>query len=449
MVDYDCVVVGAGVSGLLSALTLSKQGLDVLVVEKEPQVGGNLRSYEVDGFQVDTGLHAITHVNDGPLTELMNKYFDVLPKFQPYKDYRIRTSEKLVVFPWTLQDWVNFDVIPQKDRILITSILGSSVAFSVFGGLDRNQSVYDYLKANDFTDKTWKFIDTFCYFMSGKNMRKTPVWRLMKGARYLEERESQFFGDKVIGGIANIGKLLAYDGSYHQAYPTKGVQVITDCIVDSFPRGKVTVKTSEKVLNLGVDEKVKVVETDKRSYRCSFIVYSGYMKELPKICDTISESFKTQLMSLEQSKSITIWLGLSQKLEELNYLGSEVWFESGKSYWAMPTSNYNRFFAPSGCQLVGFTGIVEEQVKKEQKSLYESIYTAIPVLEDKVVMDHVQVSVPEKAAITVGSRFPTPKSEVEGLYLVGTDTDTRSMGVTRASFSILELLKQVRVDKLI
>ncbi len=63
---YDVIIVGGGISGLLSALTLSKHGKKVLALEKGKYLGGNCRSYMVDGFQVDTGVHAITHLNVGP-----------------------------------------------------------------------------------------------------------------------------------------------------------------------------------------------------------------------------------------------------------------------------------------------------------------------------------------------------------------------------------------------
>ena len=40
--DYDALVVGAGVGGMESALTLGDMGFKVLVVEKEPSVGGRM-----------------------------------------------------------------------------------------------------------------------------------------------------------------------------------------------------------------------------------------------------------------------------------------------------------------------------------------------------------------------------------------------------------------------
>ncbi|KAF5426734.1 Phytoene dehydrogenase-related protein [Candidatus Methanophagaceae archaeon] len=71
MTKYEVIVVGAGISGVLAALTLSKHGKSVLVLEKTQYVGGNCNSYTLDGFQVDTGPHAITNLVMGPLKRLM------------------------------------------------------------------------------------------------------------------------------------------------------------------------------------------------------------------------------------------------------------------------------------------------------------------------------------------------------------------------------------------
>jgi len=41
-VSYDCVVIGGGIAGLQASLDLADQGFTVLIVEKEPSIGGNM-----------------------------------------------------------------------------------------------------------------------------------------------------------------------------------------------------------------------------------------------------------------------------------------------------------------------------------------------------------------------------------------------------------------------
>ena len=93
MAEYDVIIVGGGISGLLSALTLSKHGKKVLLLEKDEAVGGNCNSYMVDGFLVDTGPHAITHLREGPLRRLMDEYFTYMPFFVDYGHYYVRTEK--------------------------------------------------------------------------------------------------------------------------------------------------------------------------------------------------------------------------------------------------------------------------------------------------------------------------------------------------------------------
>ena len=55
--EWDVIVIGAGLGGLLSASILARSGRRVLLLERENQVGGRLRSEEVDGFVIDAGAY--------------------------------------------------------------------------------------------------------------------------------------------------------------------------------------------------------------------------------------------------------------------------------------------------------------------------------------------------------------------------------------------------------
>jgi phytoene dehydrogenase-like protein len=114
----------------------------------------------------------------------------------------------------------------------------------------------------------------------------------------------------------------------------------------------------------------------------------------------------------------------------------------------MPISNYDASLAPKDKQLVGFAFFLDENedVKKGIKNAYETIYGAIPSIQDRVEMNHDQLLVPEKAAVTIDGKFADIRSPVKNLYIAGTDTDKRSMGVTRAAYSVIELLKVLNED---
>ncbi len=54
--QFDCVVVGAGLSGLICARELQQSGLKVLIVEKSRGVGGRVATRRIEGTGVDHGL---------------------------------------------------------------------------------------------------------------------------------------------------------------------------------------------------------------------------------------------------------------------------------------------------------------------------------------------------------------------------------------------------------
>ena len=57
--DFDCIVIGAGLSGLTAGRNLQRSGKSVLLIESENEVGGRVRSDLVDGYILDRGFQVI------------------------------------------------------------------------------------------------------------------------------------------------------------------------------------------------------------------------------------------------------------------------------------------------------------------------------------------------------------------------------------------------------
>jgi phytoene dehydrogenase-like protein len=440
---YDAIVVGAGISGLLSALALSKNRKKVLIIERGKYVGGLARSYDVDGYKVDIGPHVITALKDGPLVTLMDRYFDIVPQFIPHENYYVRTHDKFSDFPWTLKEWMLFDILPRKDRLFLVQAITRAIALTLTDDEALNISVHDFMGDLPLSDRTIKFIDAVCHFLTGRNAKETPIWRILRGSGYVEETK---LGPRE--HFSRFIRLARHNGSHNQCYPRGGVEAIVKSAEYSLPKNMVDIRLEEPVTDIHVEDgHVTGVGTPEDSYDANIVVYSGYAKDLPKIVDSaLSPAYAENLGRIKQTTALAIWLGLSSRAQEFSYRGSEIWFEEGKPYWAMPTSNFDPNLAPRGKQLVGFAFVVEDDLKKERQRALDTIYTALPNIERHVEMEHVQVAVPEKAAATVDCYFPSPKSPVDGLYLVGTDTNSNSMGITRASYSVLGCLKFMKED---
>jgi len=450
---YDAIVVGGGIGGLLSALILGKHGKKVLVLEKSDHLGGNCNSYRVDDFWVDTGPHAITHLQKGPLRVLLDKYFDYTPVFVDYGSYYVRTANGIRPVPSNLREFATFDVLPRMDRLMLSQAVTKALTLATFGTDMSKESVYSCLP-HHLSEDTYRFVDTISYFLSGKSMRETSVYRILYGSSFVRNSAiydggHQTIADQLVGQITNItglGRLVTNKTSYAQAYPSGGLKTLLGSVLHSLP-DNVEVKTNTLVRSiLTEDGKASGVSTDDETYDAETIIHSGFAKDLPDLITDLPPDYRALLGKIDQAKSLCIWLGLSKQMKEFDYTGSEVWFKE-KAYWAMPISNYSQGIAPNGKQLVGFMFVIEDSVKSERDRAWETIHHVFPGIEKNIEMVHYQVTTPEKAAVSIDGYIPDVRTPVPNLYLVGTDAAAESMGITRAAYSVIDLLKCMRADR--
>lgn len=79
---YDFTVIGSGISGLVSALVLAKNGYRVRVLEKNHQVGGALQVFSRDKRIFDTGVHYIGGLDKGENLHQIFAYLGILDQLK-------------------------------------------------------------------------------------------------------------------------------------------------------------------------------------------------------------------------------------------------------------------------------------------------------------------------------------------------------------------------------
>ncbi len=447
---YDVVVAGAGVSGLISALALSKEGKKVLVVEKENIVGGLCRSYKVDGYTVDTGPHIITRLDSGPMRVLMDKYFNYLPNFVPFGKYYLRVDNRIKRFPWSVKDWMMFDLLPVEDRsLLMKSII--DIGYMMNTGKDMTKISIKDIMSKNLSKKAVAFLDYLCYFMLGTSPENAPVSRFIDRKEYKTEKPKE----ETNGGISipYVGKLynmLIGGKPSDQYYPKGGIQRIVDCIMHSLPNN-VEVKLGEELLTLNTEpiknngkEKITSVTTTKNEYKTDMAIYSGFSTSIPNLVSKpLPPPYVENLSRIKKVTSLSVWLGLDEHIFKDE--GSEMWVSTTPDKfhtWLIPTSNYDPYLAPKDKHLVGFAFIVPEGMKTEKAKQIarHTIFDNIPALEKHMNMIHYQKLVPEKATWSINAGFGDVQTPIKNLYCVGSDSFKRSMGLTRTGYSILKLL---------
>jgi prolycopene isomerase len=83
--SYDAIVIGSGVGGCVTAGLLARDGARVLVLEKNPQLGGVLASYRRDGFKLDFGSHLIPRGARGTLATALRRAGLDEPRFLTHR----------------------------------------------------------------------------------------------------------------------------------------------------------------------------------------------------------------------------------------------------------------------------------------------------------------------------------------------------------------------------
>lgn len=63
--NYDVVIIGSGLGGLVCGSLLAHEGKSVLVLERQAQPGGCMQSYQRDGLSFDTGFHYVGGLSEG------------------------------------------------------------------------------------------------------------------------------------------------------------------------------------------------------------------------------------------------------------------------------------------------------------------------------------------------------------------------------------------------
>ncbi len=160
--DYKIHIIGAGVSGLIAALTLEKFGYNPIIIEATDSVGGRVKTDIVDGYQLDHGFQVL---------------LDAYPKAKEYLDYEALQLQRFlpgsVLFSrgksQTIGDasrnlsllWptllASAGSVSDKLKILkLNSKLQKTNIESIFKA--PSMSTLEYLKAEGFSDK---MIQTF------------------------------------------------------------------------------------------------------------------------------------------------------------------------------------------------------------------------------------------------------------------------------------------------
>ena len=313
--DFDCIVIGAGLSGLTVSRQLEKLGKSVLLLEATNQVGGRVKSDVVDGYICDRGFQVIN------------------PKYP-------QVAKSGVI------NQLNFKKISSKIRI---DDLNLNIGYSLGSLSNKIGSVSEKLRFLNFvfSKKVSNSREFGMYMSRFSNLYQAALEPFLSGVVLTDPR--QIAADVVQEILQSFVKSLP-------GVPALGV--------GEFPKA-----LAKPIKNLALSEKVEsitanCVNTSKTSYRARYIVVAT---------DSISASkLVTNLSTPQMLASFTSYFSTNEKIANSKNL---VVSKNSKLVNSIVMSEVSKNYAPVGKCLVSatsLTNITEKEFKDELGKLWHT-----------------------------------------------------------------------------
>ena len=261
--DGPVVVVGGGVTGLVTAHLLSESGVQVILVEKHDRVGGLARSYEYDGFVFDFGPHRF-HTENPNIKAYLGRVLQGEVTAFP------RTSE--VYFEGSYYRWP----LHPKNLVQLPPAIAakSAIDLAVNGWKTYGSGTFeDYvlrqygptLYANFFRDYSVKFL--------GIDPREThPDWAKVGLNRAIIDDKLQM---QNLSQLAKSTFLQFNKAEIDFTYPKTGMQLAWDNVRALFEAKGGRVVTGEGARLIGGNGKIDAVEFGNERIEPSLVVWTA------------------------------------------------------------------------------------------------------------------------------------------------------------------------------
>lgn len=326
---HDFIIIGSGLGGLLTAFVLSKKGFKVLVIEKNPKIGGTLQSFKRFGCDFSTGMHYLGSLDEGQMLNKIFKYFGLFNNIE-YKRMDEDTFEIINIggkkFNYPM-GWDNFkkqflEYFPEDEDVfdkylsLINKAINSQSLYSLSqdegdAGADENilmMSAYQTLKSLSPKLDIQNYLAALNFDFGGEK-NKTPF--------YVHALVTNYFvksSHRVVGDSDQIANTLA------DAINLYGGEIIKKQKITKF---------------LFDEEKLIGVETQKgdKYFANKFIsnIHPANTMELIEE-GKIKKMYRKRMMNMENTIS-SITLHIKMKKGSFKYLNHNYQYFKQKDVW--------------------------------------------------------------------------------------------------------------------
>lgn len=451
--DYDAVIVGAGLGGLAAGAALAGEGKKVLVLEKTGVVGGKCCTSMKDGFKMDHASHLLMRSAFGPFTEALkrvNKDKDV--EFYHLDDIMFKIhNERFKVHVSTVLNFMNRLIPSLPLRLMLSMAPFLNKVIAQFSRLFDKISIQDIIKR--YTDSTpfHNGVGWVSFILFGGPYYETPFGELLRTFLDVKADLKMILNEKCMIGYVKDG-LISFPNALREGIEERGgkVQLNTTVSLVLVKDGKVTgvqledgevINADLVISNTGIKETVKFLVGEEH-----------FDKEYTDYCDSLKPGCPAFALRIALDKPVFDYdLVMSIPMESLEEYYHEMWDrnEVPKGLCAIMATSPSRMdprLAPPGKQSVIVIGPLARDRKTwaaYEKVAMDTILDAVPEIKDHIIWYdylgpefyeiHGEIGVPAiglaQCIGQAGSTRPSSISPIKGLYYVGAEAGKNVSGV--------------------
>ncbi|NEN89637.1 MAG: carotene isomerase [Okeania sp. SIO3H1] len=494
ILEYDAIVIGSGIGGLVTATQLAAKGGKVIVLESYTIPGGSSGYFEREGYTFDVGASMIFGFGKKGTTNLLTRALDAvnvnietipdpvqihyhLPdnlELKVYQEYEKFLKELTQIFPHEKKGirqfydecWKVFNYLNSMELLSLEELKYLSKSFfqnpgSCLGLLKYlPQNVGDVARRYISDTKLLKFIDMECYCWSVVPADLTPMINA-----------GMVFSDRHYGGIN---------------YPKGGVGKISQKLVEGLEKtgGEIRYKSRVQKIIIEKGKAVGVKLTNGKVYRGKRVIsnatrWDTFGKLIP--AENIPPSEKKWRSNYQKSPSfLSLHLGVEASVfpegTECHHILLENWEKmeesEGTIFVSIPTlldpglapEGYHIVHSFTPCYIEDWQGlsIKEYEAKKEEAAgrVIDRLENIFPGLD--VGLDYMEVGTARSHQRFLnredGTYGPIPRRKLQGLlampfnrtaipglYCVG-DSTFPGQGLNAVAFSGFACAHKVAVD---
>lgn len=420
--QFDIVIIGSGMGGLVCGDILSREGYRVCILEKNKQIGGCLQTYVRDKVIFDSGVHYLGGLDKGQNLYQLFQYLGIMDKLK-LERMDIDVFDKIItggddteyVYAQGYENFISklLEQFPGEEKALrryCDKIKEVCDKFPLYN-LRKGGGFYEKAGVMDIDTKT--FIEsvtdnpTLQAVLAGNNMLyagqpyKTPFYvHAMILNSYIESSW------KCIDGGSQIGKWMAKNIQSRQGTVKRNATVKRIAVTD------------------GIVSHVELANEEK-IYGKYFISNIHPVKTLEITqSDTIKNVFRKRLNSLENSISVFI-VNIIFRKDSFKYFRNNYYYFDEGQVWNMTAYTESNWplgyalFLSDSSRMVDYAEsmTILAYMRYDEVKQWESTFNTVSEEEDRgVEYDAFKTRKAERLLDKVEEKFPGLRNHIKTYY---------------------------------